>query len=90
MIPKYESHHPVCLDVEWLLPTLFDASLLTFEPPSGGSFFGLSVPFEPAAFLGRFGPPALLSSQGFSRVKVNDTLPARFIAIGVMIATSEA
>ena len=25
---------------EWLLSTLFDASLLTFEPPSGGSFFG--------------------------------------------------
>lgn len=38
MIPKYESHHPVCLDVEWLLPTLFDASLLTFEPPLAALF----------------------------------------------------
>jgi hypothetical protein len=40
-IPKYESHHPVCLDVEWLLPTLFDASLLTFEPPPRRLFFRL-------------------------------------------------
>jgi hypothetical protein len=38
-IPKYESNRPVCLDVEWLLPTLFDASLLTFEPPSRRLFF---------------------------------------------------
>jgi hypothetical protein len=30
--------HPV-IWIEWLLSTLFDASLLTPEPPIGGSFF---------------------------------------------------
>jgi hypothetical protein len=44
MIPKYESHHPVCLDVEWLLPTLFDASLLTFEPPLAALFLSARSP----------------------------------------------
>ena len=28
------------MDAEWHLSTLFDASLLTSEPPLGGSFFG--------------------------------------------------
>lgn len=50
MIPNYESHHPVCLDVEWLLPTLFDASLLTFEPPLAALFLFLALP---RAFLWR-------------------------------------
>ncbi|CAH1671093.1 hypothetical protein BOSEA31B_13657 [Hyphomicrobiales bacterium] len=65
MIPKYESHHPVCLDVEWLLPTLFDASLLTFEPPSGGSFFVRCL--LPSPGDGRFpapvGPPAVFPNS---------------------------
>jgi hypothetical protein len=33
------------LDIEWLLSTLFDASLLTFEPPATAApFFVLSLP----------------------------------------------
>jgi hypothetical protein len=86
MIPKYESHHPVCLDVEWLLPTLFDASLLTFEPP-------LAALFLPAfrRWPIRHAPlemPALLPPQRFSVVKVNGTLPEPGAAIGVILATS--
>ena len=36
---RHNAVHPV-LWIEWLLSTLFDASLLTPEPPVGGSFFG--------------------------------------------------
>ena len=33
----------ILLDIEWLLSTLFDASLLTFEPPeTAAPFFLLS------------------------------------------------
>ncbi len=33
----------ILLDIEWLLSTLFDASLLTFEPPeTAAPFFPLS------------------------------------------------
>jgi hypothetical protein len=39
----------ILLDIEWLLSTLFDASLLTFEPPATAAPFFL---------LSRFGPPA--------------------------------
>jgi hypothetical protein len=37
----------ILLDIEWLLSTLFDASLLTFEPPETAAPFFL---------LSRFGP----------------------------------
>ena len=87
MIPKYESHHPVCLDVEWLLPTLFDASLLTFEPPLAALFLSA----RSLASVGRLNlvePPALLSPQRFSLVKVNGTLPALETMIGAILATS--
>src|SRR5205085_9068520 len=36
--PRHNTGHPV-IWIEWLLSTLFDASLLTPEPPFGGSFF---------------------------------------------------
>jgi len=36
---RHNRGHPVFW-IEWLLSTLFDASLLTPEPPLGGSFFG--------------------------------------------------
>jgi hypothetical protein len=35
---RHNASHPV-IWIEWLLSTLFDASLLTPEPPMGGSFF---------------------------------------------------
>jgi hypothetical protein len=31
------------LDIEWLLSTLFDASLLTFEPPATAALFYVRV-----------------------------------------------
>jgi hypothetical protein len=31
------------LDIEWLLSTLFDASLLTFEPPATAALFSCSI-----------------------------------------------
>ena len=31
----------ILLDIEWLLSTLFDASLLTFEPPETAALFFL-------------------------------------------------
>jgi hypothetical protein len=37
----------ILLDIEWLLSTLFDASLLTFEPPETAA---------PFCLLSRFGP----------------------------------
>jgi hypothetical protein len=41
----------ILLDIEWLLSTLFDASLLTFEPPE------TAAPFLPRE-LSRFGAGA--------------------------------
>ena len=35
----------ILLDIEWLLSTLFDASLLTFEPPATAAPFFV-VPFR--------------------------------------------
>ncbi|CAD5248620.1 hypothetical protein BOSE62_160039 [Bosea sp. 62] len=79
-IPKYESHHPVCLDVEWLLPTLFDASLLTFEPPSGRLFF-----WSAARIIGQ-GRGATGPDHG--TVNLNDMLPRRRQSDGVILAMS--
>jgi hypothetical protein len=40
---RHNTGHPV-IWIEWLLSTLFDASLLTPEPPLGGSFFASCNP----------------------------------------------
>jgi hypothetical protein len=61
------------LDSEWLLSTLFDASLLTFEPPeTAAPFFVLS----------RFGPlsrPA--GDRKFPRKSVALRAPAAAVAV---------
>ena len=58
--------HPV-IWIEWLLSTLFDASLLTPEPPIGGSFF-LVMPSAGCAFAdstgGRVDCPQTVHIEG--------------------------
>ena len=46
--PRHNTGHPV-IWIEWLLSTLFDASLLTPEPPLGGSFFAFTHAGTPRA-----------------------------------------
>jgi hypothetical protein len=48
----------ILLDIEWLLSTLFDASLLTFEPPETAAPFFLLSRFGPyrARFRSRLAP----------------------------------
>jgi hypothetical protein len=41
------------LDIEWLLSTLFDASLLTFEPPETVALFFASCRLAAARIAGK-------------------------------------